>query len=93
MAKVRAELAPRPDDERYTLEVCEDCGDTFPRRKGRRRHRCPDCAAARMVVNCDATRARAGEAYERIVLAQLNYWLAEAIRLDLLKEVMHDGAA
>ena len=86
LAFVRAELAPRPDSDRYVIEVCEECGVEFPRAKGRRRRWCPECSAARMVRNCDATSNRNGEAYEKVVRGQCLYWLGEANRLGVTFE-------
>lgn len=82
--RVRQELAPPRDHPRSVLEDCEDCGESFQRWKGERRHRCPECAAVRAVKAQDSMAGRTGEVYERAVRGQLAHWTAEAQRLGLL---------
>ena len=65
------------------LERCDDCGQTFLRAKGRRKHRCFDCARRRMTRAAIESKAREGGTYETIVRKQLAHWTAEARRLGL----------
>lgn len=84
-ARIREAAAPAEGDPDAFPEVCEDCGDTFWRWKGRRRRYCANCAAEGVIATAEANSNRAGPAYEKVVLGQLRHWHREAGRLGLLE--------
>lgn len=83
MAKQRSAFAPTALTKESREEICEDCGVKFLRWVGRRKTRCPGCAAKRMTEAGTQTANKAGPIYEQMVRRQLKYWLGEKKRLGL----------
>ena len=63
--------------------VCDDCGETFERPKGRNQVRCYPCKRKRMVDNHSQMLDKSGPHYERLVTSQIKFWRAEAKRLGM----------
>lgn len=83
VARIRADMAPTPDNPRATQDICRDCGEAYLRLKRDPRRYCPRCGATRNLTGQDQMAAKRGPVYERAAVRQFQFWRAELQRLGI----------
>lgn len=86
LAGIRRRCQPEPGDPLAKLRRCGRCGELFWDWRRRANRPCPRCCEIAQVVGNQQRSFKAGPEWERTVLAQLEFWLAECDRLGITPE-------